>query len=114
MTATITPTRQIKCFYALVLPPSGTPQLINQISGRKDISMKYAAILSAEGVGCILFFFMQLGKEFLYGELEFLIMMGTPAIVASLLAYAFFSRCVCCKCIKNYLENKKKEKTVEQ
>ncbi|XP_063689558.1 uncharacterized protein LOC134822431 [Bolinopsis microptera] len=71
-----------------------------ELFGRKDISMKYAAILSAEGVGCVLFFVMQLGKDFLYGELAFLIMMGIPAIVASLLAYVTFSRCVCLNCLE--------------
>jgi len=61
-----------------------------ELFGSRDISLKYALILSAEGFGCILFFLFQLGQQYLYGELVFLILMGAPSILASVLAFLCF------------------------
>jgi hypothetical protein len=80
------------------------------LSGRQDISLKYAATLSAEGFGCVLFFLLQLGREFFYGELEFLVMMGVPSVVASFLAYVTFSACTCSICSEENSKNNYKIK----
>ncbi|KAL5270342.1 hypothetical protein ACHWQZ_G001162 [Mnemiopsis leidyi] len=61
-----------------------------ELFGSRDISLKYALTLSAESFGCILFFFLQLGQEYFYGESVFLTMMGAPSILAAILAFFCF------------------------
>ena len=62
-----------------------------ELFGRRDLSLKYAASLVALGFGCLLFFLLQLGEKFLFGELAFLSMIGVPCMVASVLAFATLS-----------------------
>ena len=62
-----------------------------ELFGRRDLSLKYAASLVALGFGCLLFFLLQLGEEFLFGELAFLSMIGVPCMVASVLAFGTLS-----------------------
>jgi len=61
-----------------------------ELFGSRDISLKYALTLSAESIGCVLFFILQIGQEYLYGEITFLSMMGAPSIVAAILAFLCF------------------------
>ncbi|XP_063688997.1 uncharacterized protein LOC134822069 isoform X3 [Bolinopsis microptera] len=61
-----------------------------ELFGSRELSLKYALTLSAESIGCILFFFLQLGQEYFYGEAAFLTMMGAPSILAAILAFFCF------------------------
>ncbi|KAL5270341.1 hypothetical protein ACHWQZ_G001161 [Mnemiopsis leidyi] len=61
-----------------------------ELFGSRDISLKYALTLSAESFGCVLFFILQLGQEYLYGESVFLTLMGAPSILAAILAFFCF------------------------
>jgi len=62
-----------------------------ELFGKKDLALKYAFTLSAEAFGCVLFYMMQIGQSHhLFGELGFLIMMGAPSLVASMMAFCFF------------------------
>ena len=72
------------------LRPCGTPHLLTMHPGSRDISLKYALTLSAESIGCVLFFILQLGQQYLYGESVFLALMGAPSILAAILAFFCF------------------------
>lgn len=61
-----------------------------ELFGRRNLSLKYAAVLSAQGLGCLVFFLLQLGQKHFYGELAFLAMMGIPAVIAGMLAFVTF------------------------
>ena len=61
-----------------------------EMFGRRDLSLKYAAVLCAQGLGCLLFFLLQLGQKRYYGELAFLAMMGVPSVLAGMLAFVTF------------------------